>query len=268
MAQKRCRSIGGIVFDLIATPKAPPCPRGRPRAEKTSGDGDRKTVTAPAKRSEAAEPATVEMKIGPAATERAKPAPRGPRFRPFGVGRASERKKPLPPAVDKPPQVGDHVTVVDLYGHHVDHAIVTKAVPKVVHRQAGIGVKFTSGTYEGFERWIQLTRIRAGWLEPRDGFTPWKGPTKDEDAEGIVVQTVDYLQDKGRVPILSTADVRAAAPGKLSKAAFDAAALRLSRKGVVTLFQHDHAAAASEAARDAMVRDGSRFFNAIGLRQS
>src|SRR5436853_1226524 len=127
MAQKRCRTIGGIVFDLIATSKAPPCPRGRQRAE----------LPEPKASEAKAEPTTVELKIGPA-LERVKPAPRGSR-------RSGERKKPLPPAVDRPPQVGDHVTVADRFGARLDHAIVTDAKPTINRGQAGIAVKFTTG---------------------------------------------------------------------------------------------------------------------------
>ncbi len=188
-------------------------------------------------------------------------AERASRFRPFGEGKASARKRPLPPPISGTIREGSDVTVLDAHGARVDHAIVVDSKLTLERGQPSVTVLFKTGEQEGMRRHVQIERLRAGWLAPRDGFVPWKGFTREEQ------QAHDVLEKRRGVPLVPARDVRAVAPGKLSKAAFDVAALKLAKSGVVMLYQHDHPSGQSAEERDAMVRDGDRYFNAIGIRR-
>lgn len=138
-----CRTIGGKRYDLVPSKSGTPCKRG----------GVTRKAAAVKPRAAAKSP-SYRATMG--AEQRA----------------ATKEKKPrkLPPPITGTLTVGEQVSVLQPGESVVSHAIVER-LPDALGKPA---VKFHNGPFGGVSRFVRMDQLRKGWLQPRDGWQPWR----------------------------------------------------------------------------------------------
>jgi hypothetical protein len=104
-------------------------------------------------------------------------------------------------------------------------------------------------------------------LDPRQPDAPAAPTTPSSSREVFLEALRRFAADSPKGALLPVRELRARAG--LAKKDFDAAALALSKEGLLVLHHHDHASALSQAEQDALVRDAvGRHYIGVALRRS
>jgi len=111
-------------------------------------------------------------------------------------------------------------------------------------------------------------RAELGVGEPVAATAKGEPPRASGSSREVFLEALRrFAADNPSGALLPVAELRARAG--LGKQDFDAAALALSREGLLVLHRHDHAASLSEAEQNALVRDAlGRHYIGVALRGS